>query len=662
MKNTILCLYILCVVCLAAPQLHAQAVVPPPRIGLYGGLNINMNSPSIKMWRSGITFEPQFTPFVQDSLRITNGTTVLAAAFGLMGAFDITDNIHLSIRVGYNSLSTGATAQQLSGDTTVVHDFSTSMSTLEIAPVVEFYGLFSDLSLHPFAGLEFGLPLSSTFTHSADLTGPTTAPQPFTASQTFATDDEIPNTSMRAALLLGVGYTFRLDSSWYLQPEISYRIPLTSVSSDADFSPWKISQLRIGVNILFGFAKANEPVRPASAKLNVGIDRVTAYDASGREVNVSQLTLEDVRYNEMFPLVPYVFAGENQTQPDSILQESGNDNVRGDFNPEGLPLDAVEVNRNLLNVVGARMKRFSNATLTITGTTDGRTEASTRDLAAARAAWAKNYLVNTMGIDASRIATTTTNTPVKPSSANDPDGIAENRRVELASNVPDVLAPLVITTDNQRVARPDVVVFHARVDSDDSIRSWTLTITQAGKVLREMSSRGRPTSISWAIKPNELSETQAPVDYELLVRNVKGDSALGSGSLPVEYFSSVRKRTENLPDRTVDKYSLILFDFDKSTLNEENARILEQMVLPSVRSNSKVRIVGYTDRIGNDAYNARLSSDRAETVMAFLQHRAKDASYTASGVGESSAIFNNDSPIGRQLSRTVQIIVETPHR
>ena len=657
MKNTLVYLSILCIACSAAPQLLSQAIVPPPRFGVYGAFNINNNRPSIKMWRTGVQFEPQFLPFVRDSLRITNGETALGPAFGIMGAFNLTDNIHLSLRAGYNSLNTSASATQTVSDTTVTHDFTTSMSTLELSPVIEFYNLIPNISIHPLVGLEFGLPLSSTYRHAATATS-TNA----TTTQTFEDNVEVPNTSMRAAIILGAGYTFHVGESWYVQPEISYRLPLTDVSSDANFSPWKIAQFRAGVNILFGFAKAKDPVMPTSRKMGVGIDRVTAYDAQGREVNVSQLSLEDVRYNEMFPLVPYVFMNENATQPDASQQEAGYDKTRGEFDAQRLSLDAVEVNRNLMNIIGSRMKTYPNATLTINGTTDGKTESSTRDLAPSRAAWAKNYIVSTMGIDANRITTTTSKTPSKPSSASEPDGIAENRRVEFTSNVPDVLAPLVITSDNIRVARPDVVTFHTRVDSDDSVRSWTMTVTQSGKVLREMSSRGRPSTISWAIKPNELTAAQVPVDYELLVRNVKGDSAIASGSIPVEYFSSTRKRTENLPDRTVDKYSLILFDFDKSTLNDENARTLEQMVLPSIRSNSKVRVIGYTDRIGNDAYNARLSADRAETVMTFLKGRAKDATYTASGVGESSAVFNNDSPIGRQLSRTVQIVVETPLR
>jgi outer membrane protein OmpA-like peptidoglycan-associated protein len=86
------------------------------------------------------------------------------------------------------------------------------------------------------------------------------------------------------------------------------------------------------------------------------------------------------------------------------------------------------------------------------------------------------------------------------------------------------------------------------------------------------------------------------------------------------------------------------------------------MVLPNIRSVSKVNIIGYSDRIGNDEYNLKLSRERAEAVRTFLQTRAKEATYSVNGVGEATEVFPNSIPLGRQLSRTVQVIVETPRR
>lgn len=633
-----------------------NVIIPPARIGLYGGLGLDGNSPSIQAWRTPLPNNPNILSFRNDTVRIKDGSTGLSGAFGIMGGFPITRTIHFTGRLGYNNVNGSAELVERHVDTTLTHKLSGSVGLLEVTPAVEFYDLLP-VSIHGIVGLEFGIPLSSSMTQDATISA-----SGFEGTQRLSGPDKIPNTTVRAALMLGAGYTLKLSEKWYLQPEISYRIPLTNVSSEVAYSPWKFSQLRLGVNIFFDISPDPEGKPAARNGISASMEKIVAFDPDGKEYPVSVVNVEDVRYNEMFPLVPYVFCAENQTQPDTTLQRTNISTEQGEFIPESLPLDAVEVNRNLLNIIGTRMQKYPQASLTITGTTDGKTEAKARELARQRADFAKDYLVKRFNISADRITTNTTATPAKSSSNLDPDGIAENRRIEFSSNVPDVLAPVVITADNQRVATPDVIAFHPKVESEDSLKSWSLRISQAGRPLRDLNGKGRPMAISWAIRPNELSAAQVPVDYEFYAADADGDTAVVSGSLPVEYVSSVRKRTENLPDRTVDKYSLILFDFDKATLNEDNARILEQMVLPSIKSNSRVSIIGYTDRIGNDEYNRKLSKERAETVKTFLSSKAKDAKYTSSGVGESSQIFSNDLPIGRQLSRTVQVIVETPRR
>ena len=218
--------------------------------------------------------------------------------------------------------------------------------------------------------------------------------------------------------------------------------------------------------------------------------------------------------------------------------------------------------------------------LTITGTTDASAESRLPELGNRRALWTKDYLVNTFGIDPTRVAVRSSARPTRPSAEADPDGKAENRRAELSTNVPDILSPLVISADNQRLATPQIVRFHPQVETTDSIAGWTMTVTQAGRPLREIQGTAVPATIDWSIKPNDMGTAQVPVDYEWTVRTVGGREAFATGSIPVDYASSVQKRTESLPDRTVDKYSLILFDFNTAELSEDNQRVLERMVLP----------------------------------------------------------------------------------
>lgn len=658
MRNLFLCTIFAAV---GFTQSNGQNLIPPTRLGFSLGAGFSSGSSSQVVWQPIAPDTLGLRSFSSDqSQKFTEGSTELGLTAGLYVGFALSNAIHLSGRIGYNGLVSHNENTQRRSDTTVLNSVHSTVPTFEITPALEFYDLIPGINIHPILGLELGLPLGESQSQKAVVT---TGTQPQGEVQ-LTRSATIPNTTLRAAILLGVGYTFQLSTSVYLAPEVSYRIPVTDVSTNASYSPWSVSQLRVGFNMFFDISSSDtpRPTRTGSTGIVATMDRVVALDNAGREAPVSQINVEDMRYTEMFPLVPYVFYSEQQASPDPSMQRLQSDRTGGDFDVNLLPLDAVEINRNLLNVIGSRMRAIPHANLTITGTHDGKGETRTSGLSKQRAEGAKQYLVQNAGVDASRISVDGRGLPARPSSLTDPEAVSENRRVEFSSNVPDILAPIVITADNQRVAQPSAVVFYPTVTTQDSIASWTLSVSQAGRELRTLQGAGTPTSLAWQIRPNELSDAQVPVDWEFTANGLAGESSSVTGSIPVDYLSSVRKRTENLPDKSVDKYSLILFDFDKAELTADNRRVLENMVLPAIRSNSIVSIVGYTDRIGNDAHNLKLSKERATVVKAFLTQRAADASYTAVGVGEQMPIFAQEQAVGRHLSRTVQVVIETPRR
>ena len=65
--------------------------------------------------------------------------------------------------------------------------------------------------------------------------------------------------------------------------------------------------------------------------------------------------------------------------------------------------------------------------------------------------------------------------------------------------------------------------------------------------------------------------------------------------------------------------------------------------------------MGHTDNVGSDAYNLRLSKERAETVKAYLVSRgvAADRMMTE-GRGESEPIDTNDTEVGRGRNRRIE--------
>jgi outer membrane protein OmpA-like peptidoglycan-associated protein len=438
-------------------------------------------------------------------------------------------------------------------------------------------------------------------------------------------------------------------------PELSVRLPLTDVSSAAQWKPWKVTQARLTVGLYFGIAPSKEQPKPE--QLAAPTVAVTP--------SVGRLRLEEVRLTEYVPLLPYVFFAENAAQPraEYAFQAS-----KAEFAPERLPMDALAVNRSLLDIVGKRLRdEYPTARLVVTGTTDGRQEAGNSELPRQRAEWVKQYLVTTWGISPERITVQARRYPEKPSASRSTvpedrrDGDEENRRVELSVTIPDVLAPLPLTAENQRYAQPDVLAWDVRVEGGAPIASWELVVSQAGETIEVLRGQGVPESpIRWRVPAAKLRAGELPLEYVFRVTDTQGRTAQTVGSLPVDYLSSFRKRSERLPDRTVTRFSLVLFDFDSDALTPENQRVLEQLVLPFVQATSVVRIAGYTDRIGERGYNQDLSLRRARRVREFLAARVPGARYEITGYGESVSLYDNDTPIGRQLCRTVQITIETP--
>ena len=65
-------------------------------------------------------------------------------------------------------------------------------------------------------------------------------------------------------------------------------------------------------------------------------------------------------------------------------------------------------------------------------------------------------------------------------------------------------------------------------------------------------------------------------------------------------------------------------------------------------------IVGHTDSQGDEAYNQRLSEDRAESVKTYLVRKGVgEISITAEGRGESEPLADNNTAEGREKNRRV---------
>jgi len=96
--------------------------------------------------------------------------------------------------------------------------------------------------------------------------------------------------------------------------------------------------------------------------------------------------------------------------------------------------------------------------------------------------------------------------------------------------------------------------------------------------------------------------------------------------------------------RRLDKeMRTVYFDFNKSTLNaKEKAKLDELSKLVKVAKDvESLDVVGYADKIGNDGYNKRLSTRRAENVKAYLASKGlKTRKTRVEGMGSSKPVTN----------------------
>jgi outer membrane protein OmpA-like peptidoglycan-associated protein len=72
----------------------------------------------------------------------------------------------------------------------------------------------------------------------------------------------------------------------------------------------------------------------------------------------------------------------------------------------------------------------------------------------------------------------------------------------------------------------------------------------------------------------------------------------------------------------------------------------------------RLQVEGYTDDVGSDAMNMRLSQHRADSVRDFLTSQGiADSNVTAQGFGKTNFVADNRTAAGRQQNRRVELVV-----
>ena len=305
------------------------------------------------------------------------------------------------------------------------------------------------------------------------------------------------------------------------------------------------------------------------------------------------------------------------------------------------------------------MNDIPDAKITLIGcNSDMGEELNNTELSKNRAITVADYLVDTWGITRDRIGIQVRNLPVAPSNNRTSEGEAENRRVEIHSDNNELLSP-VITKEKLYVANPSLLIFKGMVSVHGGDAEWTFTAKQDDDTLKIFKGEGaHDGNLVWEInkEKHSIPKKESPLLFELEVKEKEKDKFIvAKGELEVEQITSSKKLSEKNTDKRIDRFSLILFDYGESDLSDRNKEIIS-MIKEYIEDNSKIKIYGYSDKLGDDRYNKKLSRKRADQTADIL-----GGSYSVvHGFGESVLLYDNELPEGRFYCRTVEVVVETP--
>ena len=115
------------------------------------------------------------------------------------------------------------------------------------------------------------------------------------------------------------------------------------------------------------------------------------------------------------------------------------------------------------------------------------------------------------------------------------------------------------------------------------------------------------------------------------------------------------KLTDGEKQVVIEAVRNLEFDFNEATIRSSSYSYLDKVAELMKNKGYNLKLDGYTDNIGSDAVNLKLSQDRAEAVKNYLVSKGVSSSkIVTAGHGKNSPISTNSTDEGRQQNRRVE--------
>ena len=172
----------------------------------------------------------------------------------------------------------------------------------------------------------------------------------------------------------------------------------------------------------------------------------------------------------------------------------------------------------------------------------------------------------------------------------------------------------------------------------------TAAAAEADRLTRENEAQRAAMQAGMARAANEKAQAEAE-KTELRAQLLKQFNAV------LQTRDTARGLIVNMSD--------VLFDTGKYSLRPLAREKLAKVAgIVSGHPGLKLDVEGYTDNVGGDDYNQRLSEQRGSAVRDYLtQAGMASDSVTTKGFGKTQPVASNDTAKGRQQNRRVELVI-----
>ncbi len=508
---------------------------------------------------------------------------------------------------------------------------------------------------------------------------------------------ELPNTNvLQYGFKAGFGYELPLNKrgSLLLVPEISLAMNLSKFTKDLD---WKTNSASLFLSLKYSpqptqdtvsiekrFEEREKEINNLIAtkkdlelkieklvleKQKLEVEKREKQILTAKIVKFSDKKSKDIKQIELIetstlkviPLLNMIFFDRNSSEipkkykllePNEIITFSEN-------NLSSIDKD-LDIYYNILNIIGKRMSENSNIDITLVGCLDAtESNAEGDNLQFTRADNISYYLQNVWKISQKRIKIEVTKLPKKFTKGNEEYANEENRRVEIVSDNPELLAPVILKDLKQIETNPDSIFTHLEIKAGSGIKQWWLDISSAQQLTYNEDNKIKTIPDIIPIDLNQnislFDKSYNKISFQLLVIDRVNSRVQNTAGLDIQFIPYYNRKLIKNTDYNIMEFTILL-PFDEPGLTEQNEILINYVLNKTNELNldeTKINIYGYTDLIGSKERNIELSNQRARKVYDFL--KKPNALYE--GIGPSNK-YNILLPEGRFYNRCVEIIVK----